>query len=153
MNQDKTPNKGIVARGFWGPRQETPERVADKLVTFLIALDKIVGESISWTSHNLPGRPLTNPENARRVISDAFHRNTDAPHLGVAQAYDAQSTRLGGVSLSMIVGGYSDSPKIKNAFVMRWHGAEPEAFAEPILRLIVSVWEPDRADLPYKKDP
>lgn len=152
MDQESSTSKGLVARGFWGPRQETPEQIADKLVTFLLALDDIVGENIQWSSHNLPGKPLTNPENARRVISDAFHKNTDAPHLGIAQAYDAQSTKLGGVSLSMIVGGYSDSPNVKNAFVMRWYGTESKSFAEPILRLIISVWKPDRADLPSRRD-
>jgi hypothetical protein len=137
----------LTARGFWGPRQESPDRIADRLVAFLTGLDGVVGESLPWSSHDLPGKVLTEPANARQVLSDAFRENTDAPHLGVSQAYDAGSTRVEQISITMIVGGYSDNPRIKNGVVVNWHAADPEALAGPILGQLASVWDPDWAQV------
>lgn len=141
--QPITANERLIARGFWGPRQETPDQIADKLVTFLLALNKIFREDLPWSSHNLPAKLLTETTNAKQVISEAFQKNTDAPHLGINQAYDAQSKRLGKIHLTMNVGGYSDSPHIKNALVLNWHATDVSMLAEPILRQIISVWDPD----------
>ena len=132
----------LIARGFWGPRQESPDQIADKLVAFLAALDVVAGETLRWSSSRLPGKVIAEPAIALKVISDAFQRNTDAPHLGVTQAYDARGTRLEDVSITMTVGGYSDSPNVRNAFVLKWRGADVGALAGPILRRLVSVWDP-----------
>lgn len=140
-------DEGLTARGFWGPRPESPDRIADRLVAFLTGLDGVVGESLPWSSHTLPGALLTEPANARQVLSEAFRENTDAPHLGVSQAYDAGGTRVGGISITMIVGGYSDNPRIKNGVVVNWYGADPEALAGPILRRFASAWDPDWAQV------
>jgi hypothetical protein len=137
----------LTARGFWGPRQESPDLIADRLVAFLTGLDGVVGESLPWSSHALPGKVLTEPANARQVLSDAFRENTDAPHLGVSQAYDAGGTRVRQISITMIVGGYSDNPRIKNSVVVKWHAADPEALAGPILRRLASAWDPDWAQV------
>jgi hypothetical protein len=133
----------LIARGFWGPRQESPDQIVDKLVAFLAALDDVVGERLSWSSHALPGKSLAERTNALQVISDAFRKNTDAPHLGISQAYDARGQRLETVSITMGVGGSSDSPKVHNGFVLDWRGPAAAKFADRILRQLVSVWDPD----------
>ncbi|GAA0922778.1 Imm52 family immunity protein [Pseudonocardia zijingensis] len=138
---------GLTARGFWGPRPESPDRIADRLVEFLTGLDDVVGEGLPWSSPDLPGGLLTEPANARRVLSDAFGANTDAPHLGVSQAYEARVPRFGTISFTMIVGGSSDNPRIKNGVVVKWHGADAEAIADPVLRRIASAWDPDWAQV------
>ena len=135
----------LIARGFWGPRYESPQQIADKLVAFLAALEEVVGETLPWSSARLPGSLIAEPANALKVISDAFHRNTDAPHLGVTQAYEARGTRLEDVSITMSVGGYSESPNVRNTFVLKWCGADVGALADPILRGVVSAWDPDWA--------
>lgn len=135
----------LIARGFWGPRRESPEPIADKLVAFLTGLDEVVGESLPWSSHHLPGKLLAEPVNALQVVSDAFRENTDAPHLGINQVYDAHGARVGKVRISMSVGGYSDSPRLHNTFLVKWRDAEEGALADPILRQLVSVWDPDWA--------
>ncbi|NIK54864.1 Imm52 family immunity protein [Kribbella shirazensis] len=135
----------LIARGFWGPRQESADRVADKLVAFLAALDEVVGESLPWSSHHLPGKLLAEPVNALQVISDAFRENTDAPQLGINQVYEAHGARVGKVRISMTVGGHSDSPRLHNTFLVKWRDAEEDALADPILRQLVSVWDPDWA--------
>lgn len=140
-------DEGLIARGFWGPKQQQPDQVTDRLLAFITGLDDVVGETLPWSSHDLPGKPLADPENARQVISRAFRENTDAPHLGIVQAYDAASARLQQVSISMSVGGYSDSPRLKNTFIVQWHGAEAAAIADPVLRLLASVWDPDWAEV------
>ncbi len=131
----------LIARGFWGPRQEMPDRVADRLLAFLAGLGEVVGESIRWLSPESPGQSLAVPEVARRVIADAFGANTDAPHLGINQVYDGSGQRVGKFRISMGVGRYSDSPNAHNSFVVRWAGAE--ALADPILRRVVTAWDPD----------
>ena len=131
----------LIARGFWGPRQETPDRVADRLLAFLAGLDEVVGESVRWSSPEFSERSLAEPGNAQRVVADAFRANTDAPHLGINQAYDGSGQRVRKFRISMGVGRYSESPNAHNSFVVRWAGAE--ALAEPILRRIVSAWGPD----------
>ncbi|WP_350279746.1 Imm52 family immunity protein [Kribbella sp. HUAS MG21] len=131
----------LIARGFWGPRQETPDRIADRLLGFLAGLDEVVGESVRWSSPELPGESLTEPGNARRVIADAFLANTDAPHLGINQAFDGSGQRVRKFRISMGVGRYSEAPNAHNSFVVRWAGAE--ALAEPILRRLVAAWDPD----------
>ncbi|MET9268777.1 Imm52 family immunity protein [Kribbella sp. NPDC003557] len=133
----------LIARGFWGPRQESPDRIADRLLAFLAALDDMAGETLPWSSADLAGALLSDPVNARRVISDAFRANTDAPHLGISQHYDADSERFSRISLGMTVGGYSDSARVHNAVVLKWRGAE--ALAGPILRQVVAAWDPDWA--------
>ncbi|MFB6721181.1 Imm52 family immunity protein [Kribbella sp. NPDC056345] len=135
----------LIARGFWGPRQESPEVIADKLVALLADLDKVVGESLPWSSHHLPGKLLAEPVNALQVISDAFRDNTDAPQLGINQVYEARGARVGELRISMSVGGYSDSPKLHNTFLVRWSGAELGALAGPVLRRLVAAWDPDWA--------
>ncbi|MFB6720682.1 hypothetical protein ACFCV3_10995 [Kribbella sp. NPDC056345] len=131
----------LIARGFWGPRQETPDRVADRLLAFLAGLDEVVGESVRWSSPESAGQSLAEPENARRVIADAFRANTDAPHLGINQAYDGSGQRVRKFRISMGVGRYSESPNAHNSFVVRWVG--PETLADPILRRVVTAWDPD----------
>lgn len=135
----------FIARGFWGPRPESPERIADTLVAFLTDLDGVVGETLQWSSHRLPGASLTEPDHARQVLTAAFRENTDAPHLGVNQAYDAHGTRVGPAGITMGVGGFSDSPKVHNAFLVKWGGAEPTSLADPILRRLIAAWDPDWA--------
>lgn len=88
-----TVDEELIARGFWGPRQETPEQIADKLVAFVTSLDEVVGESIPWSSHSLPGQSIAEPTNALQLISEAFRENTDAPHLGIRQSYRASGER------------------------------------------------------------
>lgn len=131
----------LIARGFWGPRQETPDRVADRLLAFLAGLDEVVGESVRWSSPESSGQSLADPDNARRVIADAFRANTDAPHLGINQAYDGSGQRFRKFRISMGVGRYSETPNAHNSFVVRWVGAE--ALADPILRRVVTAWDPD----------
>ncbi|GAA1526680.1 Imm52 family immunity protein [Kribbella lupini] len=131
----------LITRGFWGPRQETPDQVADRLLTFLAGLDEVVGESVRWSSPESPGQSLAEPGHARRVIADAFRANTDAPQLGINQAYDGSGQRVGKFRISMGVGRYSESPNAHNSFVVRWVGAE--ALADPILRRVVTAWDPD----------
>lgn len=135
----------LIARGFWGPRQESPDRIADKLVAFVTGLDEVVGESVPWSSHRLPGKSIAEPANARQVISDAFRENTDAPHLGINQSYDAGGKRVKKFSIGLSAGGYSDSPNVRNAFIVKWRGADLAEFADPILRQLISVWDPDWA--------
>ncbi|MER7606823.1 Imm52 family immunity protein [Nocardioides sp. NPDC127503] len=135
----------LIARGFWGPRQEPPDQIADKLVAFLAALDDVVGETLRWSSLHLASRLIAEPANALQVISDAFHRNTDAPHLGVTQAYEARGERIEDFSITMTVGGYSETPNVRNTFVLKGRGEDAEALADPILRQLVSVWDPDWA--------
>jgi hypothetical protein len=137
----------LIARGFWGPREESPDRIADKLVAFVAGLDDVVGEAVPWSSPDLPGKLLAEPVNARQVISDAFRENTDAPHLGIGQEYDARGNRFEMLSIGMGVGGYSDSPKVQNRFMLGWRGDDAAALAEPVVRLLVSVWDPDWADV------
>lgn len=133
----------MIARGFWGPRQEPPDRIADRLLAFLDALDDVAGETLPWSSADLAGTVLADPVNARQVISAAFRANTDAPHLGINQHYDAHSESFGRISLGMTVGGYSDSARLHNAVVVKWRAAE--ALADPILRQVVAAWDPDWA--------
>ncbi|TCC19499.1 Imm52 family immunity protein [Kribbella speibonae] len=140
-----TVNDLLIARGFWGPRRESPDQVADRLVPFLEALNEVVGESLPWSSHALPGKLLTEPANARQVISDAFGENTDAPHLGIHQAYDARGATAGQLRITMGVGGYSDAPNVHNAFLVKWRAADDEPLADPILRHLVAAWDPDWA--------
>ncbi|MGH3353161.1 MAG: hypothetical protein ACRDPS_21030 [Nocardioides sp.] len=137
----------LTARGFWGPRQETPDQIADKLVAFVTGLNDVVGDDITWSAPGLRGQSLADPEVARQVISKAFADNTDAPHLGISQAYDARGKKIKMISITMGVGGYSDSPKMQNRFVLDWFGDGGSALADPILRHIVSVWDPDWADV------
>jgi hypothetical protein len=135
----------LMARGFWGPRQESPDRVADKLVAFVTGLDELVGESIPWSSRHLPGKSIADPVNARQVISDAFRENTDAPHLGINRQYEGRGNRFEMLSIGMSVGGYSDSPNVRNAFIVKWRGGDVAELADPILCHLVSVWDPDWA--------
>ncbi|RZT15347.1 hypothetical protein EV649_6136 [Kribbella sp. VKM Ac-2569] len=139
-----TVDDAVIARGFWGPRQ-SPDRVADKLVAFLTTLDDVVGERIPWVSHSLPGQSIAERVNALRVISDAFRENTDAAHLGISQSYRARGQRLEQAAITMSVGGYSDSPNVQNGFMVRWRGVDAAVLADPILRRLVSVWDPDWA--------
>ncbi|MEU0315098.1 hypothetical protein [Nocardioides sp. NPDC006273] len=145
MAELTSPEGHLIARGFWGPRYEPPQQIADKVVAFLAALDGVVGETLPWSSARLPGSSIAEPANALRAISEAFQRNTDAPHLGVTQAYDARGKRVEDVSITTTVGGYSDSPNVRNAFVLKWRGADVGALAVPILRRLVSVRDPDWA--------
>ncbi|WP_433007423.1 hypothetical protein [Kribbella sp. CA-294648] len=131
----------LIARGFWGPRRETPDQVADRLLAFLAGLDEVVGESVRWSSPESSGQPLAEPGHARQVISDAFRANTDAPQLGINQAYDGSGQRVHKFRISMGVGRYSESPGAHNSFVLRWAGAED--LADPILRQVVTAWDPD----------
>ncbi|MFC0623147.1 Imm52 family immunity protein [Kribbella deserti] len=137
----------LIARGFWGPRQETPDRVADRLLAFLAGLDEVVGERVRWSASEASeasgasGRSLAGPDDARRMIADAFRANTDAPHLGINQAYDGSGQRVRKFRISMGVGRYSESPNAHNSFVVRWAGAE--ALADPILRRVAAAWDPD----------
>jgi len=135
----------LMARGFWGPRQESPDRVADKLVAFVTGLDEVVGESIPWSSHHLPGKTITERENARQLISEAFRENTDAPHLGINRECRARGERVEMFSIGMSVGGYSDSPNVRNAVIVKWRGIDVAELAYPILCHLVSVWDPDWA--------
>jgi hypothetical protein len=135
----------LIARGFWGPRQESPDRVADKLVAFVTGLDEVVGESIPWSSQHLPGKSLAEPVNARQLISDAFRGNTDAPHLGINRECRASGEGGKMFSIGMSVGGYSDSPNVRNALIVKWRGRDVAELADPILCRLVSVWDPDWA--------
>lgn len=135
----------LIARGFWGPRQESPDQIADKLVAFFAALDDVVGETLRWSSSHLAGGLIAEPANALQAISEAFRRNTDAPYLGVTQAYDARGERIEDLSITMSVGGYSETSNVRNAFVLKWRGEDATAFAAPVLRQLVSVWDPDWA--------
>jgi hypothetical protein len=45
--------------------------------------------------------------------------------------------------ITMSVGGYSDSPNVRNAVIVKWHAADAAALADPILRHLVSTWDPD----------
>lgn len=135
----------LIARGFWGPRQESPVQIADKLVAFLAALDDVVGEALRWSSPHLADGLIADPANALQVIEEAFRRNVDAPHLGVTQAYDARGEKTEDSSITMSVGGYSEAPNVRNAFVLTWRGEDAGVFADPILRQLISVWEPDWA--------
>ena len=132
-----TVNDLLTARGFWGPRRESPDQVADRLVAFLAALDGVAGEALAWSSPDLPGKLLAEPANALQVISDAFRENTDAPQLGINQVYEARGNRVSKVRVSMTVGGYSDSPKLRNAFLVRWRGAELDA--DPVVQQLVAA--------------
>lgn len=135
----------LIARGFWGPRQETAEQVADELVAFISGLDKLLGETITWSSPALPGKPLGERDNALQAISDAFQENKDAPHVGISQSYRARANRIDTAAITMIVGGYSESAKVRNSFVVKWRGADIAILAAPILRRLVSAWDPDWA--------
>ncbi len=135
----------LIARGFWGPRQETAEQVADELLAFIAGLDKVLGETIAWSSPALPGKPIGERDNALQAISDAFRENKDAPHVGISQAYRARANRIDTAAITMIVGGYSESAKVRNSFVVKWRGADIAILAAPILRRLVSAWDPDWA--------
>ncbi|GAB3766928.1 hypothetical protein [Microlunatus parietis] len=138
-------DKPLIVRGFWGPRPESAERITDRLLAFLALLDEVGDERLGWTSHRLPGASLAEPENARRVIDDAFRRNTDAPHLGITQTFEACGHGIEQLSITMSVGGYSDSPKVRNGIVVTWQRDDAAAPAGSILCHLVSVWEPDWA--------
>lgn len=138
-------DQSLVARGFWGPRPESPERINDRLLAFLTGLDEDLGERVPWSSHQVPGRSLVESGELGALIADAVRRNTDAPHLGITQAYDARSRRFGRLSLTMNVGGSSPSPRVRNGFVLSWYGDEPAEPAGRILRRLVSAWQPDWA--------
>lgn len=140
-----TVDEELIARGFWGPRQETAEQVADKLVAFIAGLDGVFGETISWFSNALPGKSLAERDNALQAISDAFRENTDAPHLGISQSYRARGSRVEAAAITLVVGGYSESARVRNGIVVKWRGAEVATLADPILRQIASAWDPDWA--------
>ncbi|MFC7622323.1 hypothetical protein [Microlunatus sp. GCM10028923] len=133
----------MIARGFWGPRPESAERITDRLLAFLTGLDDDLEERVPWTSHKLPGRSLVESGKLGTLIDDAFRRNTDAPPLGITQAYDARGRRFEQLSITMNVGG--SSPRVRNGFVMTWSGDAAAAPAERILRRLVATWEPDWA--------
>ena len=137
--------ESLIARGFWGPRPESPERITGRLLAFLTGLDDDLEERVPWSSHELPGRSLVESGTLGSLIADAFRRNTDAPHLGITQAYDADSRRFGRLSLTMNVGGSSPSPRVRNGFVLSWYGDAAAAPAGRILRRLVSAGEPDWA--------
>lgn len=140
-----TVDEELIARGFWGPRQETAEQVADELGAFIAGLDEVLGEKISWVSPLLPGKPLEERDNALQAISEAFRENKDAPHLGISQSYRARGTRINTAAITLVVGGYSESAKVRNSFVVKWRGADIATLADPILRSLVSAWDPDWA--------
>ena len=140
-----TVDEELIARGFWGPRQESAEQVADELVSFIAGLDEVLGEKISWASPALPGKALEERDNALQAISGAFRENTDAPHVGISQSYRARGKRIDTAAITMIVGGYSESAKVRNSFVVKWRGADIAILAAPILRRLVSAWDPDWA--------
>ena len=140
-----TVDEELIARGFWGPRQESAELVTDELVSFIAGLDEVLGEKLSWASPALPGKPLEERDNALQAISGAFRDNTDAPHVGISQSYRARGTRIGTAAITMIVGGYTESAKVRNSFVVKWRGADIAILAAPILRRLVSAWDPDWA--------
>lgn len=135
----------LIARGFWGPRRESPEAIADELVTFLTGLNELAGEALAWTSHQSPGELLAEPATVRQVIADAVRANTDAPQLGINQVVEGRGAGVRKFRISMTVGGYSDSPALQNTFLVRWPGTEPSALAGPLLRRLVTVWDPDWA--------
>ena len=134
----------LIARGFWGPRQETAEQVTDELVAFIAGLDEVLGEKISWSSPALPGKPLEERDNALKAVSDAFRENTDAPNLGISQAYRGRGNGIT-VAITLIVGGYTESAKVRNSIVVKWRGADVAKFAGPVLRQLASAWDPDWA--------
>ena len=140
-----TVDEELIARGFWGPRQEDVGQVARELGAFIAGLDEVLGEKISWSSPALPGKPLEERDNALQAISDAFRENIDAPHLGISQSYRARGNRIKTAAITMIVGGYSESAKVRNSFVVKWRGADIATLADPILRTLVSAWDPDWA--------
>jgi hypothetical protein len=148
-------NDELIIRGFWGPRQESPETIADKLVAFIARLDGVLGESITWTSHRLPGESLADQTVARQVVTAAFAENIDAPHLGISQSYDGKATKFEFVSIGMVVGGHSDVKNVKNSIVLKIRGAGVERFGAAVLRVIVSEWDPDWGDvttMPFMKE-
>lgn len=145
----------MVIRGFWGPRQESPEAIADKLVAFIMRLDGVLGESVAWTSHRMPGESLADPTVARQVVTAAFEENTDAPHVGISQSYDGKATNFEAVSIGMVVGAHSDVKNVKNSIVFKLRGAEVERFGVDVLRAIVAEWDPDWGDvttMPFMKE-
>ncbi|SDL22953.1 hypothetical protein SAMN05428985_111132 [Nocardioides sp. YR527] len=139
-----TVDEELIARGFWGPRQETPERVAEELSAFIAGLGEVLGEKISWSSPTMPGKPLEDGDNVLKAISDAFRENTDAPNLGISQAYRGRGDRVM-VAITLIVGGYTESAKVRNSIVVKWRGADIAQFAGPVLRQLASAWDPDWA--------
>ncbi|MEU6134428.1 Imm52 family immunity protein [Nocardioides sp. NPDC047086] len=134
----------LIARGFWGPRQETPEQVADELSAFIAGLDEVFGEKISWSSPAMPGKSLDDRDNALKAISDAFRENTDAPNLGISQAYRGRGDRIM-VAITLVVGGYTESARVRNSIVVKWRGADVAKFADRVLRQLAAAWDPDWA--------
>ncbi|MEU8226761.1 Imm52 family immunity protein [Kribbella sp. NPDC048915] len=136
-------NEELMARGFWGPRQESAEPLADRLVGFLWGLDGAIGETLRWSSSRPPGKPIAEPVHALQMLADAFDGNTDAPHLGVTQSYQGRGEKTGDASITMSVGGFSDSPNVRNSVVLKWRDGVDVAGV--ILRQLVSAWDPDWA--------
>ncbi|MCX5186793.1 Imm52 family immunity protein [Streptomyces sp. NPDC059837] len=145
----------LMMRGFWGPRQESAEGLAERLSAFCGRLGELFpGGAKEWLDAQEVAAPLASPDGARAFVEQRFAKLSEGEaELGVvlvASAEYADGTKL---TFNASVGGFSELRTLKNNVVLKVDlpsGASAQdcvLIARECFAVLLREWEPDWADV------
>ncbi|MBJ6640410.1 hypothetical protein H4K36_25725 [Streptomyces sp. DHE7-1] len=145
----------LMMRGFWGPRQEKSDDLAERLSAFCRRLGELIpGGIVHWLDAQDAAVALASQEGARAFVGQRFAGLADDEgRLGVVLVASAEGAGGMKLTFSASAGGYSELRTLKNNAVLKIDvpsGVTAQAHAElarECFAVLVEEWEPDWADL------
>jgi hypothetical protein len=145
----------LMMRGFWGPRRETAEGLAERLSAFCGRLAELFpGGTTQWLDAQEVGFPLASPDAARAFVEQRFAKLSEAEaELGVVLVASAAQANGAKLTFNASAGGFSELRTLKNNVVLK---VDPPSdvkvrdrvtIARQCFSVLVQEWEPDWADL------
>jgi hypothetical protein len=145
----------LMMRGFWGPRRETAEGLAERLSAFCGRLGELFpGGTTQWLDAQEVGFPLASPDAARAFVEQRFAKLSEAEaELGVVLVASAAQANGAKLTFNASAGGFSELRTLKNNVVLK---VDPPSdvkvrdcvtIARQCCSVLVQEWEPDWADL------
>lgn len=134
----------LLIRAFWGPRQESVNQIAERMVKFGTGLDTLIGRATSWKVPGGDEVTLSELGGVQQVLQGAMQKSLDAPHLGLLQSFRSNSPKVGKLSLTVVAGGYSNSDNVYNSVVLKCPETDASrSIALEALSALASAWDPD----------
>lgn len=145
----------LMMRGFWGPRREKAEDLAERLSAFCGRLGELFsGGATEWLDAQEVGFPLASPDAAREFVQQRFAKLPDAEaELGVVLVASAMQTNGAKLTFNASAGGFSELRTLKNNVVLKVDlpsggmARDHVEIARQCFSILVQEWEPDWADL------
>ncbi|MGW1883985.1 Imm52 family immunity protein [Streptomyces sp. NPDC001970] len=142
----------VVVNAFWGMRQESVERIAERWAETLTALDEMEEASLSgWleAADDLSSAPAV-PSSSVHALAEYIERGNqapDIPRIGYTSSLLTNSSGMPRVTLAIHAGGTSEY--VTNSVSLSFRSPRfDESFpavrrAADILRILADVWDPD----------